>query len=227
MSSTFLKIIACIFMLIDHIGFCLLPQYSILRIIGRIAFPIFAFQISVGYTHTHDKRKYTLRMLLLALVSQLPYLFFRHISGYPEWLANVGFTFFIALICLQVIDLYQQKKNFSILLLLLPLMIAGYLFKVEYSFYGILLVIIFYLFPLQKSEKNYFQNIVLLTIFFVYITAIYIVLFHIDVIQYYSLIALIPILLYNGKKGANLKYVFYIFYPLHLLILGMINYFFI
>lgn len=73
MSSFALKILALITMTIDHIGFAILPQVSILRMIGRLSFPIFAFQISVGYKNTQSKEKYIFRMLLFTLVSQIPY----------------------------------------------------------------------------------------------------------------------------------------------------------
>ena len=227
MSSTFLKIVACIFMLIDHIGFCLLPQYTVLRIIGRLAFPIFAFQIAVGYAHTHDKKKYTIRMLIFAIISELPLLFFRNISGYPGWKANIGFTFFIALLCLKIIDLTKEKKNYFISLLLFLLIEAGYLLDVEYGFYGILLCITFYLFPFRSENKIDYTNLFMMVIVYCYITVVYVITYRTNVIQYYCILALIPILLYNGKKGINLKYFFYVFYPLHLFLLGIIHYFFI
>ncbi len=66
----FLKLIAITTMAIDHVGAAILPQYPILRVIGRIAFPIFAYSLAVGCVYTHDMRRYLMRMLLLALVSQ-------------------------------------------------------------------------------------------------------------------------------------------------------------
>ncbi len=66
----FLKLIAILTMAIDHVGAAILPQYPILRVIGRIAFPIFAYSLAVGCVYTHDMRRYVLRMLLLALISQ-------------------------------------------------------------------------------------------------------------------------------------------------------------
>ena len=74
MSNFYLKLIACICMLIDHIGYLFFPQYEFLRVIGRIAFPIFSYLITEGYTHTSSIRKYSLRLLIFALISQIPYM---------------------------------------------------------------------------------------------------------------------------------------------------------
>lgn len=224
MSSTFIKIIACLLMLIDHIGFCFFPNLTILRSIGRLAFPLFAFQITIGYSHTRDKKKYTIRMLLFAILSQLPFLFFRTVSGYLSFKTNIGFTFFIAILCMQVIDLYREKKNITIVLLTIPLLFSAYLLKVDYSVYGVILVLLFYLFPFKDNGKTNLKNVLFFFILNSYIMSIYIVISNTLLIQYYSLLSILILLLYNEKKGPNFKYLFYIFYPLHLLILGAINY---
>ncbi|MBQ9280327.1 MAG: conjugal transfer protein TraX [Clostridia bacterium] len=217
MTSCFLKILACILMLVDHIGFCFFPKLIILRKIGRLAFPIFAFQIAVGFSRTSNKKKYILRMLIFALVSEIPFLFFRVASGYTEFRTNIGFSFFISLLCLYLIDSFQNKKNILYLFLIIPLIASAVLLKVDYSFLGPVFVILFYLFG---QEKKYFP---ILFITAIYATLIYVLLLKSD-IQLYCLISLFIILLYNGKKGPNLKYLFYIFYPAHFLILGILNY---
>ena len=73
MSSFTLKILAIIFMTIDHIGFILFPKIDILRVIGRIAFPIFAFQVGISFENTKNKEKYILRMLIFTIISQIPF----------------------------------------------------------------------------------------------------------------------------------------------------------
>lgn len=220
MTSCLLKILACILMLVDHIGFCLFPRVLILRMIGRLAFPLFAFQIAIGFSHTKNKKQYMIRMFLFAITSQLPFQFFRAASGYTEFHTNVGFTFFISLLCLYLIDCYQEKKQILYLLLIVPLISAAVLLKVDYSFYGPVLVILFYLFGLEK------KNFPILVITTIYATIIYVLIIK-NSIQFYCLLSLLIILLYNGKKGPSFKYAFYLFYPLHLIILGMINYLFI
>lgn len=219
MSSFSLKLFACFFMLIDHIGFCLYPNLIILRMLGRIAFPIFAFQVSIGYQHTKNKINYISRMLIFAIISQVPSLFFEKLAGISEFGTNIGFTFFISLLCLYVIDLFKEKKYFSILLLLIPLIISSVLLKTDYSFYGVLTVILFYLI----NHKKY----ITLFISFSYLTLIYTLINSYPLYQMLAVLSLAFIFLFNGKKGKNAKYLFYIFYPLHMIILGIVKYMFL
>ena len=82
MSSFVLKIIACFTMFIDHVGYLIFNgDSSWFNYVGRLAFPIFAFQISEGYIHTHDVKKYLLRLILFAFISQIPFLLFHSITS--------------------------------------------------------------------------------------------------------------------------------------------------
>lgn len=222
MSSYTLKIFAAFIMLIDHIGACLFPQYLILRIIGRLAFPIFAFQIAIGYKHTKNKNKYIGRMFWFAILSQIPYMLFMDACGYTNNYieTNVGFTFLFALLCLYIIDLTKEKKQIYYLLLIIPILIATTLLNTDYSIYGVLTVILFYL----LNTKNKFA---LLSLLFFILTAGCIKYGNMNSVEMYAILALLPIALYNGKKGLNSKYFFYIFYPAHFIILTCINYIFI
>lgn len=151
MSSAMLKIFACIFMLIDHAGLLLFNNNLVLRCIGRLAFPIFAFQSTIGYKNTRNKRKYILRMLIFALISQYPYFLFQKSYEASSLGLNVGFTLLLGLISLYIIDLAKEKNNYSIFLLILPILLSSYLLNVDYEFYGVILIILFYLFDIKED----------------------------------------------------------------------------
>lgn len=218
MSSSILKILACIFMLIDHIGFCLLSGLPILRIIGRLAFPIFAFQIAVGFKHTSNRKKYFLRMLIFALVSQIPFFIFRDVAGYSGIALNIGFTFVLSIISLYFVEL-AKKKNILFALLTIPVLILASYLNVDYKWYGIAVVITFYLFDL-KSAFGFVSTFILLLA----LSLVHVYTSNASAIQLYSLFSLILLMFYNNKKGYDLRYLFYAFYPVHLLILSLIKY---
>lgn len=215
MSSSVLKIIACFFMLIDHVGCCLFPQVLILRMIGRISMPLFAFQISIGYKHTKNKMIYMLRMLIFAIVSQVPFLFFMHMSDMNLTTLNIGFTFSLAIASMLTIDFYKEKKNLLILIFPILIVILGNYINVDYGSYGILIAIIFYLFDFRKSFP-------IPAALFLVLNSIYIITSKL-VLQFFALLSLPILFFFNNKKGIDLKYLFYVFYPLHLVVLGLVK----
>lgn len=208
MSSFSLKVLAIIFMLIDHVGFMFFPNLSILRTIGRLAFPTFAFQISIGFKNTKNKEKYILRMIIFTLISQYPF-WLMTISKIPDsqFTLNVGATLTLGLVCLYCIEKFQNK----FLKVLLPLLILAisFLIPMDYSWYGVLIIILFYIFSKSK----------ILTFSSYFITLLSYMIYKNSFFNLPAILSLIPIFLYNGKKGKSAKYLFYIFYPLHLLIL--------
>lgn len=217
MSSFVLKILACFFMLVDHIGYCLFPNVSLLRTIGRLAFPIFAFQIALGYKKTRSKKNYFLRMLVFAMISEIPFLIFRYVSGYSTLAFNIGFTFVLALGALYFIEL-SKSKNILFSILIIPLLLIAYYFNVDYKWYGIIIVMIFYLFDLKKP---FGFTVALIT--FILSTAVYIYGFNASSIQMYAVISIFILGFFNNKKGRDFKYFFYIFYPAHMLLLSFIK----
>lgn len=241
MTSFALKIIALITMFIDHSGYAIMGHFSFFNYIGRIAFPIFAFQISEGYKYTKNLKKYFLRLGLFALVSQIPFsLFSLKYHGNPFGL-NVFFTLFLGLLAIYLYDyvvkifensnekkLSEKKKNGfiyfgKILGIIMALLIAyvAELINSDYGFWGVFVVFVFYIFNGKK---------LLTTIaFFALCTIKYIPQFVASGYNYiYIILALctfLPILfidLYNGKQGPKIKYLLYIFYPVHLLILALL-----
>ncbi|GMQ55733.1 TraX family protein [Vallitalea sediminicola] len=216
MNSTNLKIIACLTMLVDHLGAIFFPQYIYLRIIGRIAFPIFAFLIAEGYFHTHDVKKYLIRLFTFALISEIPYnlAFEGNIIEFGSGL-NVFFTLFFGLLAVFVYDHYKKLGY----LLVLLIGIVAYFLDTDYGILGVLVIFAFYVFrsDFYKQALSY----ILLTSLFL---GIMYFRYHGINLQVFSPIALIFIYYYNGKKGPKIKYLFYVFYPGHLLILGLLEY---
>lgn len=201
-----LKCMAMICMLIDHTGAVLFPQYLILRMIGRLAFPIYCFLLVEGAMHTGNIRKYELRLLAFALISEIPFdlAFFGRIYWKHQ---NVFFTLLFGVVALDIAKQCKHKLNvilnFAIMILLAELL------NTDYGGKGIIFILCYYLLYERKVVKQLMfaiENILLYGVG----------------IQAYASLAAVPMLLYNGKKGPSLKYFFYVFYPLHLLILYLI-----
>lgn len=213
--GTTLKIIAMICMVSDHLGDNIFPEQTWMRILGRLALPLFAFCISEGYIHTKDKKKYLKRLVLFSLISEIPFnLLFNGTIIYLEH-QNVILTFTIAILSLIVFDkITKNKKKISYALGTFVVILFGVLallLKTDYSFFAVLLVFIYYVF---NNKGNNVRNI---------IGTIYQLLLRNVGIYIYGALSCIPIFLYNGKKGKGIKWLFYIFYPGHMLIIYLIR----
>jgi len=212
MSSFVLKIIAVVSMLIDHSSYLIFNEFSFMNYIGRLAFPIFAFLITEGYIHTSNLKKYFFRLLIFALISQVPYMLL-----FPG--LNILFTLVLALIAITIYN-KLNNKILGILFVTLCSVLAHFL-NFDYGWYGIAIIFIFYIFKTQKPYMN---------ILFTFTTFINYIFYFAKTlrIEYlfifiFCTLSLIPINLYNGKKGKNIKYFLYIFYPLHLIALYLIK----
>ena len=234
-SSAGLHIIAMAFMLMDHLWATLLPGQEWLTCIGRIAFPIFSFLIVEGYFHTHDFKKYLLRLLIFALISEIPFNLMCGGTFFYPIHQNVIWTFLLGLLGIHLMETVHKKYNVWIYTLVCILvcmagLIIGTLCMVDYYGPGVLTVFVFYFFHdkkwwclLGQILSLYWINVVLLG------GLIYTInLFGID-IEFYqqglALLALIPIWLYSGEKGFHSKffqYFCYSFYPGHMIILVLI-----
>lgn len=228
--------------------------YCIFRGIGRIAFPIFVFLIVEGFHHTRNIKRYLLRLGVFALISELPFdIAFYHLhygtsivkdfnmvresvafSGLLEsksllifikrlmYSQNVFFTLFLGLLLITLIHKLELKyRKDSIIgnvfqaLLAIAFCILAIFLKTDYSYAGIMLIAAFYLF----RENNLLKTLALL-----FVTG-YIMTKGVITIAIFATLAMLFIARYNGKKGKDMKYLFYIFYPAHLLILFYIYYF--
>ena len=224
MSAFVLKILACITMFIDHVSYIIPGETYYLNYIGRLAFPIFAFQISEGYIHTRNLKKYMFRLFIFALISQIPFMLFHTLINEDFLVVNVIFTLLFGLISILVFD---KCNKFLGLLATILLGIIAQALKFDYGFYGVSIVFLFYLFKEFKiiSAISY---LVATTIYFTSMILAYgkygteILLKAFDWYLPFAICtmcAIIPIVLYNNKKGPNTKYLIYLFYPLHLILI--------
>ena len=213
--GTTLKIIAMICMVFDHLGDNVFPEQTWMRIIGRIALPLFAFCISEGYIHTKDKKRYLKRLAVFALISEIPFNLLFNGTIFYLGHQNVILTFFIAILSLIVFDkITQNKKKISYVFGAFIVILFGVLaliLKTDYNFFAVSLVFIYYVF---NNKSNNVRNV---------IGTIYQLLIRNVGIYIYGALSCIPIFLYNGKKGKGIKWLFYVFYPGHMLIIYLIK----
>lgn len=230
MSSFIFKIIAIITMLIDHLGYVVFNgNFSYFNYIGRLAFPIFAFQISEGYIHTKNFKKYFFKLFIFAIISQLPFMLFHSIMS-PEISLNIFFTLLLGLTGIYFYDKLKTKFNsFGVFLGILTTIFIGLLsnyIKSDYGLYGVLIIVSFYIF--KNNKLNNFLMFLILTLgyYLYYMLKIGYTYKYILLISFTILPILLITIFYNNKKGKDTKYFLYLFYPIHLLILYTIYYFF-
>ncbi len=227
LSGNALKIIAAFFMLIDHIGYILYPEYIVFRIIGRLSFPIFAFMIAEGAHYTKNKLKYFSGIFVLAIICQIFYYIYDR-STYMGILV----TFSISILLIYLLQFVKKQlflpeatywgKVVAVLIFLLAV-VTVYLLNIyldiDYGFWGCMAPVFATFFKnTEKKLNNLTVNIIMFGL------GLVILFVSLGKIQYYSLLALLLLFLYSGKRGkGNMKMFFYVFYPLHILVLQMIN----
>ena len=146
MSSFVLKIIAVITMLIDHSGYLIFNGFSFMNYIGRLAFPIFAFLITEGYIHTNNLKKYFSRLIVFAIISQIPYML---LFSSAELSLNILFTLALGLFSLIIYD-KTKNKYLGFIFVILCSVLAHFL-HFDYGWFGIAIIFIFYIFKNKKS----------------------------------------------------------------------------
>lgn len=224
-----LRCLAMVLMLLDHLWATLVPGNFWMTFAGRLAFPIFAFQISEGFFHTSDRKRYAKRLLLFALISEIPFdLMYGSTAFYP-FHQNVMFTLLLGLLAVSAIDRARRQRTGKTALLavlgLLGALLLSILGMVDYGWRGILTIVAFYaLRDFPGAWLAQLAAMVLLNI--VGFQGLLIPLFGWDFpTQGFAVLALLPIWLYNGRPGAKnraLQYGFYAFYPAHMLILYLL-----
>ena len=219
MSSFVLKIIAIVTMFIDHIGYAIFGEFSFFNYIGRIAFPIFAFQISEGYNHTKNLKKYFLRLFIFAIVSQIPFMLFGKIIS-NDFTLNIFFTLLLGLISIYIYD-KSKYKSLGIIISIIIGLLAEFA-HCDYGFYGVAIIFLFYIFKndIIKSSIAFMLATTIKYLIPMIKYGFYDVYLHLFIC---TLLPIILILLYNGQKGKDTKYLLYLFYPIHLLLIYGIN----
>ena len=201
-----LKLLAMLAMTADHIGAVFFPEIPLLRWIGRLAMPVLCFFIGEGLRHTRSPRRYLLRLTEFALLSELP--FDLAFYGGIEWgHQNVYFTLALGLLALWAI----QSRGMEGWLLALTAALAAELLGCDYGMYGVLLILLLDRFHRARSEQ--LAAAALLNLAFFGLQT-----------QTLSLIALPLLWLYNGKRGRDDRRLFYLYYPAHLCVLGILRF---
>lgn len=221
LSQEWLKIIACIAMLIDHVGYLFFPAVPVLRFIGRLAFPIYCFLLTEGAHYTKNPLKYALRLGLAALAAELPYdlLFYGQLTLAHQ---NVIFNLllgFSMLLCMKKLPHILLK-----LLLLLPFVWVSQRLHLEYSRQGILLMGLFFL-TRNLPYRHILHLLGLIALFCFSGTVVDLGFISLSWTAF-AVLAIIPIALYTGKKSGSSRLVqtgFYLFYPVHLLVLLLLT----
>lgn len=244
MTAFILKLIACISMLIDHVGAVLrgagvihyyskLSLYYAMRAAGRIAFPIYAFLLVDGAFHTRSRPKYLLRLLIFALISEIPFdiAFNRHVLEFES--QNVFFTLVLGLAAIIPVFCAAEstgKKRFAFIIVSIVstavCSFAAWFLKTDYDFAGVLMIVFVTVMtlPVKYLEVSEAMRRTINSVAFL-ISVVAMCLMLDSRIEFFALAGVILIAAYNGKKGYSdkyLKYAFYAYYPLHLLLLGLI-----
>lgn len=210
MSAFQIKLLAIITMAIDHIGLFFFPQFIVLRLIGRVSLPLFAWLIANGAHHTHNIKSYLLRLFLFALLSQVPFLLPNRILDPSFHELNVLFTLFLGLAAIALIR--QTKKK--LWWVLITVLCAGFaqVLQTDYDGFGVVVVVLFYLFFDNFTYLVIAQSLLFFVSFLVSLG------YRSGSIEPIGLLALFIIRFYTGKPGPKAKYLFYLFYPLQYLV---------
>lgn len=227
LTGSTLKYIAIITMLIDHIGAILVAPmvyqselaglgevsnvwgfYYLLRNIGRIAFPIFCFFLVEGFFYTRDVKKYALRLFVFALLSEIPFDLGFHGELFYTGGQNVYFTLLIGLGVMAGLKYVNENIANQTLMILARFVVAAagcilaVVLETDYHMYGIISILVLYMYRL---EGNRMKQLIIGAITFLW--------------EPWALLAFPLLYLYNGQRGKQPKYLFYGFYPVHILIL--------
>ena len=215
LNGNHLKLIAAFTMLLDHVGILLFPGNALLRILGRLAFPIYAYMIAEGCRYTHNKLRYFLMVFGLGAACQLVYYFF---SG--DTYLNILLTFSVSIGMIYLLQASYQAQSWKMQTLWSVLFALGIflayginqLVTIDYGFWGVMTPVLVSFAFVRDFPR--WASVLLLGAGLVLLGADY------GGNQHYALLALPLLLRYSGKRGRhNMKYFFYSVYPVHLVVL--------
>ena len=235
LSAAALHILAMALMLMDHLWATLLPAQDWLTCAGRVAFPIFAFMAVEGYFHTRNFKKYALRMLIFAVLSEIPFdLMYGGTWFYPVH-QNVIWTLLLGLVGIYLMEKARKTgKTWLYVLVCLGVTLAGAILgtlgMVDYYGAGVLTVFVFYFF---RGRKWWCLLGQILGLYWINVELLGGLMYPVELLgmelelcqQGFALLSLIPIWLYRGRQGYHSKpfqYLCYGFYPAHMLLLAFI-----
>lgn len=216
-----LKYIAFASMFIDHFNKAIITPFltgsgplnlitAIFDILGRIAFPIFCFFIVEGFFKTKSRRKYLRNLLIFAIISEIPYDMFQSAVFINTWSQNILWGLALGLFTIMVIDKLKEKikkrplRIFVSIIIVALSSLGSMLISADYEYYAIIIIYIYYLFYDKRLLASGLGYLVIIK-------------------EIYAILGFATVLLYNGEKGKQNKTFNYLFYPVHLLILGIIR----
>lgn len=207
-NSFHLKIIALISMIIDHLGAMFFEDYIIFRIIGRIAFILYAFMLVEGYFHTRNIKKYLGKLFLWGLISEIPFdwanfgvfFYFEH--------QNIFWTLFLSALGIHFLE--KCREDYFKVLICSIVMFLAFLMRSDYHLFGVSIILGFYF---SRNMWIKMGSISILNIMYGMLSKL----------QIFGILGLIPIYFYNGERGRKSGDIFYSFYALHLLIFAFIK----
>ena len=216
-----LKYIAFTSMFIDHFNKAIITPFltgsgalniitTIFDILGRIAFPIFCFCIVEGFFKTKSRWKYLRNLLVFALISEIPYDMFQSAVFINTWSQNILWGLALGLFTIMVIDKLKEKFKKRPLWIFVSIFIVALsslgsmLISADYEYYAIIIIYIYYLFYDKRLLASGLSYLVIIK-------------------EIYAILGFATVLLYNGQKGKQNKKFNYLFYPIHLLIFGIIR----
>lgn len=212
LSGNALKLLAALFMTIDHVGVLLLPHVIVLRILGRLALPIFAFMIAEGCRYTRNRLRYFGSVFALGVLCQIVY-YLAERSLY----FSILITFSLSIATIYALQDWKEQKTPRSALVFFGAVAGVYalnrVFAIDYGFWGCMLPVFAAAFQKTAWDRPW-VNLGMLGLGLLVLAA------DLGLIQYYALPALPLLACYNGRRGRwKLKYFFYLFYPLHLVLL--------
>ena len=218
-----LKYIAFLSMLLDHVNNAMITPYldgkglllhvsNLLSILGRVAFPLFMFFLVEGFFKTRSRKKYLINLLIFGVLSEVPFDLFTSRELFNKNWNNIMFTLALSLITIWIVDemkgrLAKKSKALwygaSVLVVAVMCAVAMF-FSLDYDYHAIIVAYLFYIFyekPLYGAALGYLSIIK----------------------ELYSVLGFAATLTYNGERGKQYKWLNYAFYPVHLLILGLLR----
>lgn len=219
-----LKYIAFLSMLIDHTNNALITPLlngtgwllhlsNLFSILGRIAFPIFIFFIVEGFFKTSSRKRYLITLLAFGMISEVPFDMFTSKTFFSPYWNNMMFTLVLCLITIWVIDSLKEKISNKIVWHIVSIVVVAIssavamTLSLDYDYHAIIVAYLFYIFydrPVLGATLGYLSIIK----------------------ELYSFLGFGIVLTYNGERGRQYKWFNYLFYPLHILILGMLRFYF-
>lgn len=214
-------------MIIDHIGLFFFPNILLFRIIGRLSFPLFAWLIASGSHHSRNINKYLFRILILAIVSQIPYIIAIRQVNSSFYDLNIVFTLFLGLLAIKFIK--QTENKYLWVATTIILATIADVFQVDAGALGVVSIVAFYIFYNNKTNIVISQTLIFSAFCLVpaliniYNSKLISFLDFWNLLEMASLASLLFVILYNKKQGPKIKYWFYVLYPLQFAILYLLK----